>query len=231
MYIADTILLGFPLNLNRLEFETKEYNTALIASRLGMEQTTADLKIARSARFPVLNFSTGYSYNRSETPSSISTFSQSSGFNYGFDISIPIFNGFQVNRNIKNTKIELENQKLSYEETELQLMSDLHMLYNTYSNSLMMVDFENQNMEVTLFNLELALERYELGALSGLDFLEFQLSYLNAMDRLLSAMYQAKANELSLLVISGQMEEFLERIVGKYPDYGSSDLGFRLVLP
>jgi outer membrane protein TolC len=213
-YISDTILLGAPLILSELEFETKEYNTTLIASRLGMEQTTADLKIARSARFPVINFSTGYSYNRSETPSSISTFSQSNGFNYGFDIAIPIFSGFQVNRNIKNTKIEFENQKLSYEETELQLMSDLHILYNTYSNNLMMVDFENQNMAVTLFNLELALERYELGALSGLDFREFQLGYMNAVDRLLAAMYLAKSNELSLLVLSGRMDEFLERIIG-----------------
>ena len=211
MYISDTILLGTPLILTNLENEIKEYNTTLIASRLGINQTMADLKIARSIRFPTLDFSTGYSYTRSETPHSISTFSQSTGFNYGFEMAIPIFRGFQINRTIKNTKLELENQKLSYEETELQLMSDLHQLYNTYSNNLMMVDFENQNMQVTIFNLELALERYELGALSGLDFREFQISYLNAVDRLLTAMYQAKANELSLLIISGQMEEFLNR--------------------
>ncbi|MCL2313543.1 MAG: TolC family protein [Firmicutes bacterium] len=215
MYISDTILLGAPLIFSDLETETKEQNTSLIASRLGIEQTCADLKIARSARFPTLNFSSGYNYNRSETPSSNIIFSQSNGFNYGFDVAIPIFNGFQTNRIVKNTKIELENQQLSYEETELQLMADFHTLYNTYSNNLMRVDFEKQNMEVTIFNLELALERYELGALSGLDFREFQLSYLNAVDRLLSAMYQAKSYELSLLIISGQMEEFLERIGNK----------------
>jgi len=212
MYISDTILLGTPLLLSDLVNETKEFNTALIASRLGIDQTMSDLKIARSIRFPTLDFSTGYTYNRNETPQSLSTFNQSNGFNYGFEMAIPIFRGFQIDRNIKNTRIELENQKLTYEETELQLMSELHTLYNTYSNNLMMVGFEKQNMQVTIFNLELALERYELGALSGLDFREFQLSYLNAVDRLLTAMYQAKANELSLLIISGRMEEFLERI-------------------
>ena len=212
MYISDTILLGTPLLLSELEFETKEHNTAIIASHLGMELTMEDLRVARAARFPTLNFSTGYSYSRSETPSSIMTFNQSTGFNYGFDVTIPIFNGFQINRTIKNTKLELENQKLNHQETELLLMADLHTIYNTYSSYLRMVDFENENMAVTVFNLELALERYELGALSGLDFREFQLSYLNAMDRLLTAMYQAKANELSMLVISGRMDEFLERI-------------------
>ncbi|MCL2074329.1 MAG: TolC family protein [Marinilabiliaceae bacterium] len=212
MYISDTILLGTPLLLSELELETKEYNTAIIASQLGIDLTMEDLRAARAARFPTINFSSGYSYNRSETPSSIMTFNESTGFNYGFDVSIPIFNGFQINRTIKNTKIELENQKLSQEETELILMTDLHTLYNTYSSYIRMVDFENESMAVTIFNLELALERYELGALSGLDFREFQISYLNAVDRLLSAMYQAKANELSLLIICGRMDEFLERI-------------------
>ncbi|MDR2929183.1 MAG: TolC family protein [Cytophagaceae bacterium] len=212
MYISDTIIIGTPLVLADLEFETRQNNTALIASSLGISQTQADLKIARAARFPTLDLSAGYSYSRSETPSSISTFSQSNGFNYGVDLTIPIFNGFRVDRNIRNTKLELDNQRLSYDETELQLISDLHMLYNTYSNNLLMIDFENQNMEVTLVNLDLALERYELGALSGLDFREFQLSYLNAVDRLLTAMYQAKANELSLLILSGRMEEFLKKL-------------------
>ena len=211
-YIADTILLGMPLVLSDLELETSNNNTYLLASQLGIEQTFADLRIARAARFPTLNFTTGYSYRKNEAPSSSTTFSQSQGFNYGFDLGFNIFNGFQVNRNIQNTKLELENRKLSYEETELQIMSDLHTLYNTYINNLMMVDFESQTVEVSLVNLDLALERYDLGALSGLDFREFQLSYLNSVDRLLTAMYQAKANELSLLVLSGRMEEFVQRI-------------------
>ena len=211
-YIADTILLGVPLILSDLELETSQNNTYLLASQLGIEQTLSDLKIARSARFPTLDFSTGYTYRESETPSASTTFNMSKGEFYRFELGYNIFNGFQVNRNIKNTKLELENRKLNYEEIELQIMSDLHTLYNTYINNLMMVDFESQTVEVTLFNLDLALERYDLGALSGLDFREFQLSYLNAVDRLLTAMYQAKANELSLLVLSGRMEEFLERI-------------------
>ena len=211
-YIADTILLGTPLVLTDLELETNQNNTYLIASQHGIEQTLEDLKIARAARYPTLNFSAGYVYNRSESPSEYTIFRQAHVLNYQFNLGFDIFNGNQVNRNIKNTKLELENRKLSYEETELQIMSDLHTLYNTYINNLMMVDFESQTVEVSLFNLDLALERYDLGALSGLDFREFQLTYLNAVDRLLTAMYQAKANELSLLVLSGRMEEFLERI-------------------
>ncbi len=75
-----------------------------------------------------------------------------------------------------------------------------------------MLDFEKQNVDVARANLDLALERYELGVLSGLGFREFQLGYINAVDRSLDALYQSKVLELSLLVLSGQMDEFLTRI-------------------
>lgn len=211
-YVSDTIIIGLPLALSDLEYAALNNNTALIASSLGVKQSVAELKLARAARFPTLDFVSGYTYNQSESPAAVLTFNQSKGINYGFEASLNIFNGFLINRNVKNAAIELENRNLGYEETKLEILSELLTLYNTYLNNLMMVDFERQNVEVSRANLDLALERYDLGALSGLGFREFQISYLNAVDRSLTAMYQAKVIELSLLVLSGQMDEFVLRI-------------------
>lgn len=211
-YVSDSIRLGLALSLSDLEQATLLNNTTLLASSLGIELSKAELKQARANRFPTLDFISGYTFNRSESPASALTFNQSKGINYGFEASLNIFNGLQINRNVKNAAIELENSNLSFEEAKLEVLAELHMLYNTYLNNLMMVDFENQNVDVSRANLDLALERYDLGALSGLGFREFQISYLNAVDRSLSAMYQAKVIELSLLVLSGQMDEFVLRI-------------------
>jgi outer membrane protein len=211
-YVSDTIQLGLALSLSDLEQATLLNNTTLLASQYGIRQSRAALSQARSLRYPTLDFITGYTYNRSESPASVLTFNESKGINYGFESAIPLFNGFQIHRTIKNASIELENSRLEYEEAHLEVMSELNTLYNTYLNNLLMVDFEKQNVEVSRANLNLALERYDLGALSGLGFREFQISYLNAVDRSLSAMYQAKVIELSLLVLSGQMDEFLMRI-------------------
>ncbi len=211
-YVIDSIVLGSALLLSDLELATRNNNTTLLASSLGIRQSNAELKQARAARYPTLNFVSGYSISRIDEPTEPIIFRESNTFNYGFEASLSIFNGFQINRNIKNASIELENRNLSYEEAQLEVLSELHTLYNTYVNNLIMVDFEKQNVEVSQANLDLALERYELGALSGLGFREFQISYLNAVDRSLSAMYQAKVIELSLLVISGQMDEFVMRI-------------------
>ena len=211
-YVSDTIILGFPLSLSDLELVALNNNTGLLASEMGINQSKAGFKQAQAARYPTIDFVSGYNYNRLEAPMDPITFRRSNTFSFGFESGINIFNGFQVNRSIKNASIELENRKLSYEETKLEVFTELHTLYNTYLNNLMMVDFEKQNVEVSRANLDLALERYDLGALSGLGFREFQISYLNAVDRSLAAMYQAKVFELSLLVISGQMDEFVMRI-------------------
>ncbi len=211
-FVGDTILLGAALVEDDLVLMAEENNASLVSNDLGIAITREELKLAQARRFPTVNFVTGYTYSRAESPASVMQFSESNGYNYGLEASLNIFNGFEVNRAVKNSRIEIENRQLTYDETRLMVMGELHSLYNTYLNNLMMVDFEKQNVEVARANLDLALERYELGVLSGLGFREFQLGYINAVDRSLDALYQSKVLELSLLVLSGQMNEFMTRI-------------------
>lgn len=211
-YVKDSILLGPPLTEQELIMHAEDNNTDLIAARLGMEITKQDLNLAKSRWFPTINLVSGYSYSRSESPASVMTFSQSTGFNYGAEVTMNIFDGFQITRNVKNAKIELESKRLSYEDVHLSVIGEIHTLYSTYLTNLMMVDFERQNVDVARSNLDIALERYELGVLSGIEFREFQQAYINAVNRWLDATYQSKVRELSLLIISGQSEVFLSRI-------------------
>ena len=211
-FVSDSILLGAPLVEDDLVLMTDENNASLVSNELGIAITRQELKLAQARRYPSVDFVTGYTYSRAETPASIMQFNESNGYNYGLEASLNIFNGFEVGRAIKNSRIEMENRQLTYDETRLMVMGELHSLYNTYINNLMMVNFEKQNVDVARANLDLALERYELGVLSGLGFREFQLGYINAVDRSLDAMYQSKVLELTLLVLSGQMNEFMLRI-------------------
>jgi outer membrane protein TolC len=67
------------------------------------------------------------------------------------------------------------------------------------------VNFERENAMVAEENLDAALEKYKLGSLSGIEFREFQRSYLDAVNRRLSALYEAKVSELTLQLISGKI--------------------------
>lgn len=126
---------------------------------------------------------------------------------WGFSLSVDIFNRLENRRKIRNAKLDMENAALSYQEAEQQVKADLAQLYNTYENNLQIVSFEEESERVAFDNLDAALEKYKLGTLPGIEFREFQRSYIDAVDRKVSALYQAKISELSLLLISGKILE------------------------
>jgi len=48
-------------------------------------------------------------------------------------------------------------------------------------------------------------EKYRLGSLSGIEFRDYQQSYLNASDRKLNALYQTKVSEITLRLLAGDL--------------------------
>lgn len=206
MYVKDSIVLLSPLNLKELNDKLLEQNTTLLIGRRDRKVSELDMKLARSALFPTLDFSGGYNYNRTKSPESTTTLNRTNGAYWGFSVNVDVFNRLDNRRRIKNAKLDVENTDLSYQEAELQLRADLAQLYNTYENNLQIVSFEKESATVAFDNLDAALERYKLGDLSGIEFREFQRSYIDAVDREVMAIYQAKVSELSLLLISGDLK-------------------------
>ena len=205
-YVKDTILLHPMYPKDEVRTLMLNNNTTLLIARREQRVSELDLKLARSAYFPSIDFSAGYSFSRTESPASISTFNQNTGPFWGFTLTVPLFNRLDTRKKVKNAKIGIENSKLSYQEVELQMLSDLAQLYNSYENNLIMVGFESESADVALVSLKTALERYRLGSLSGLEFREFQRSYLDAVTRKISAQFQAKSTEVSLLLMSGRLQ-------------------------
>lgn len=205
MYVRDSICLSSLLNYRELYNNMIACNTTLQIGRRDRKVSELDMKIARAALFPKLDFDAGYNYSRTKTPAAATTLNRSNGPYWGFSVNVNIFDRLENRRKIKNARLEVENAGLSYQEAELQVRADLAQLYNTYENNLQIVNFEKESAAVAFDNLDAALEKYKLGTLSGLEFREFQRSYIDAVDREVSALYQAKISELSLLLISGQI--------------------------
>ena len=204
-YVNDSITLREPLLWDELQDNMLQWNTTLLIGRRDRKVSELDMKIARAALFPKLDFNAGYNYSRTKTPEATTSLNRTNGPYWGFSVSVDIFNRLENRRKIKNAKLDMENADLSYLEAELQMKADLAQLYNTYENNLQMVSFEQESARVAFDNLDAALERYKLGELAGIEFREFQRSYIDAVDHEVSAIYQTKMSELSLLLISGQI--------------------------
>jgi outer membrane protein TolC len=79
-----------------------------------------------------------------------------------------------------------------------------------YRNNIELVNLEQENLKTAQEYYEIAIERYKLGDLSGIELREAQNSLLLAEERILLAEYNAKLCEISLLQLSGQISAYLE---------------------
>ncbi|MDR2499042.1 MAG: TolC family protein, partial [Tannerellaceae bacterium] len=71
-------------------------------------------------------------------------------------------------------------------------------------------NLEKSNLIAAQENYSIALERYRLGDLSGIQLREAQNSLLNAEERQSIAEYATKLCEISLLQLSGRILDMLE---------------------
>lgn len=205
--VNDTIVMAPELDVDSLRERTLRFNNQLILARQGERLSQYDIESVRAERYPTINFSTGYNFTRNEYPWQASSYNQTNGLNWGFNLSWNIFSGFETNRRMANAKIEAESSRLAYLDIENEILGELDLLFNTYRNNIIVTNFETQNAGVARASLEIAMERYRLGSLSGLEFREYQRNYLNAINRRLTALYQAKISEIGLRLLSGELTE------------------------
>ena len=203
-----SIVVNPDLIYEKLLEETLIGNTSLIIASKNKTISEYDYKIIVSRSYPYLNLSTGYSYNLNTYSGGADKNQITNGMNYGVTLGVNIFDGFNQRRSINNSSIELKNKELKYLEIEQGIKADIITIYNGYSNNLRLIKLEEQNLQTATENLDIALERYKLGSLSGIDLREVQKSLLDAKERLLIIQYQAKLAEISLQLISGKIMEY-----------------------
>ena len=188
--------------------ETLAGNTSLNIARRNKTISEYDYKIIASRSYPYLNFSTGYNYNLLNYSDGLYKNQTISGMNYGLTLGVNLFDGLNQRRSIRNSEIGKINVELQYLDLEQGIKADLITIYSAYSNNLRLIRLEEQNLQTATENLEIALERYKLGSLSGIDLREVQKSYLDAKERLLVIQAQAKLAEVSLQLISGRIMDY-----------------------
>ncbi len=196
------------LMYEKLFEETLNRNTSLLIASKNRMISEYDYKLAVSRSYPYLSLSTGYSYNYNTYQTGQFRNQTVNGLNYGLTLGMNLYDGLNQRRSIKNSALEINNRELRYREIEQGVKADLITIYSAYSNFLRLQILEEQNLQTATENLDIALERYKLGNLSGIELREVQKSLLDANESLLSVQYQAKIAEISLLLISGKIMEY-----------------------
>ena len=197
------------LDFSSLWENTQQVNVALLKSEHNITLAQLNLKTVQSRNYPYLRFSSGYGYTLNKYGISAYKQRQNFGLDFGLTFGINIFDGTRRSQQ-KNAKIEIENARLLRQQLQQSLYADITNLWQAYENNLKMLKLERENIVTAHQNHEIAMERYMLGDLSGIEMRETQKKLLDAEERILTAQYNTKLCEISLLQISGKITRYFE---------------------
>lgn len=208
--IADESIVLIPLADKETLWErTLRANLSLLAAEKEKSLSEQDLRIAQSRNFPYLKLNAGYGYNSNWNNSNEIKQREQLSFNYGATVGLNLFDGLNRRREQRNAKAQIRISELQKQSLELGLKADMANLWVAYNNNLELLKLEAQNVETAKEYLEIAMDRYKLGDLSGIELREAQNSLLASEERFSTAEFETKLCEISLMQLSGDLIGFL----------------------
>jgi len=170
------------------------------SAELSLTASEYDQKIATGARIPRLSmnhsFSTGYSdyAKKPSNPLEPYTFSQqvSDNINYGigFSLNIPILNGWQVNKNISNSKLGVENSRYALEGTKKQLYKNIQQAFADAVAALKKFNASIKAVTSTEESFRYTEQKFNVGMVTPVDYNASKTQLLNAQSDMSQAKYE-----------------------------------------
>ena len=197
------------LNFEELWNATLTINASLLRAEQNNTLARLDYKKVCSRDYPYVKMNGGYGYTLNKSDISANSRRSNLGLNFGVTVGFNLFDGNR-RRERKNARIAVQNARLEREQLEQALRADLSNLWQAYQNNLQMLNLERQNLVAAKGNHESAMERDMRGNRSGIEMREAQKRLLDAEERILSAEYDTKLCEISLLQISGKVARYME---------------------
>lgn len=208
--VRDSVIdIGDFLSFDELWNSTLTANANLLRADQNSVIARLDYKKVLSRNYPYVRLNAGYGYTLNRYDVNATRSRSNWGFSGGVTVGFNIFDGNR-RREKRNAAIAVRNAQLEREDLEQGLRADLSNLWQAYRNNLRLLSLERQNLVAAKENHEIAKDRYLLGDLSGIEMREAQKSLLDAEERILSAEYDTKMCEISLLQISGKITQYLE---------------------
>lgn len=208
--IADSVIvLGNKLDFDTLWNNTLKLNASILKAAQNKTLAEIDLKSVSSRDYPYLKLNAGYGYTYNKYDINSTSKRSSWGADFGVTIGMKLFDGNR-GRERKNARIAIDNAELAQRNLELNLYADLCDLWQAYENNLRLLELERENVKTARENHEIACDRNLLGNLAGIEMREAQKSLLDAEERILGVQYDTKICEISLLLISGKILNYLQ---------------------
>ncbi len=206
--IEDTVIITYNKSLDEIKKTVYETNTLLNYYKRNRRIAELELKETKALRMPVISLNAHYAYSKNTNEAGFLLFNQSNGFNYGATATLPLFRGFSINKQIRNSRLEVLNSELAFKSATDDVNAELYTIWLTFSKAMEILRVEEQNIVFAREVLTVSQERFRVGLSSNVEILDAQRTYEESMTRLATARYTAKISEARLMKVNGELIVF-----------------------
>jgi outer membrane protein len=207
----EIIVPPFDTDFDALLKSAREQNSTLLTARHNKQAAEANVRVAKSAFWPLLMVNGSYGYTDralygEDVVTSADRNSHSIESGVALMLSFNLFNGNIDKINYQNARLEALNQELIVRNIQNEIAGLVKEKYTTFQKRIAKMQLEEENTVTARQNLELQKERYATGVSDSLDFRDAQVNYARAQVRLIVARFDARISLLEIEQLIGKLE-------------------------
>jgi outer membrane protein len=203
--LTDSVRITYVVTPELLRSSVMQRNVSVLSAEHDQRISLYSLRETQAQRYPQLDFSTGYTYGHTTTDAGFLLRNTNNGYRYGLTLRWNLFDGMNVNRQVKNARLEVESAGLSLDDIRLRVSSQLENAIRDFRINMEQLALEEENILLARENLDVAFERFRSGLYTSLQLKDAQLSYQEAQSRLVQVQYAAKLSETELMRLNGEL--------------------------
>jgi len=194
------------INFNSLEIFKNAMQTRpeILASQMRVESARRQLDQVRGARWPKLNFGANYynNYNNNYTRitstnpviTEVIPFSDqlknNKRYGFGFTLSIPVFNQFQVKNGISNAEIQVADYEYRLQNSRNTLQKDIEQAYTNALAALKKYISSEKAVNSSAEAFRYTEEKFNVGMVTPVEYNQIKNNLTSAQSQLLQAKYE-----------------------------------------
>lgn len=192
---------------SRVFEQSEKIRPDIAAAKLRLQSAERDLMIAKGGRSPRLTFSTSFSTGFSDIRRKLLSIDPVTGPEYGnypfseqvndninygiaFNLSIPIFNGWQVNTNISNSRLNIESYNFTLESSRKELYKNIQQSFADAEGSLKAYYSSQTAVNAMQESFRYTEQKFNVGMVTPVEYNSAKTDLLNAQSELAQTKYQ-----------------------------------------
>jgi outer membrane protein len=203
--VIDTIRLNALPPVADIRNKISSQNPDVLIARTNVSVLNQTKKEINALKYPIVTLNGNYNFVRSSNSAGFTLLNQTYGPSGSIGVTIPLFAGLVVNKQLKVADIEIRNQNIRIEQLNNNINRLLTSSFYNYQNALNIVALEQQNLKLSQENIFIATERFRQLNITSVELRQVQISYIEAQNRLYNALYQAKLAEAQIALLTGEI--------------------------